>query len=343
LCEEVRRSVLADNVIVLTPNAQNTYFSGIINGDNVKISAKATVLSTIFHSGQSISAKSGDTSFDPRIQQVLKTKIKAFSSGVLSDHLGHKIGLLLIIRKRPELHFERELPNILNIFSLFIVRWKLYKDSLKYEERIEQLLEAANEMLNSKILSGLLGKLGARLPSMFGCERANILMFDYERNNLFRKISETSYDNFPIFHGLSGHCVNTKKPIICNEVLAERLFNKEMDDPLGDNTRSILSVPLFSKVYEDIPEAVLQIINKVDGAYFNLVDQENLMNLSKMTTNCLIVLKFSQMSASMIDLLKKLEESMERIHHEMNARQYDFGSVKSSIAMFKGFISQHFS
>jgi hypothetical protein len=178
---------------------------------------------------------------------------------------------------------------------------------------------------------------------MFGCERANILMFDYERNNLFRKISETSYDNFPIFHGLSGHCVNTKKPIICNEVLAERLFNKEMDDPLGDNTRSILSVPLFSKVYEDIPEAVLQIINKVDGAYFNLVDQENLMNLSKMATNCLIVLKFSQMSASMIDLLKKLEESMERIHHEMNARQYDFGSVKSSIAMFKGFISQHFS
>ena len=342
LCEEVRRSVLADNVVVLTPNSQNTYFTGILNGESINISAKATVLSTIFHTGQALSAKSGDSSFDPRIQQVLKTKVKAFSSGVLYDQVGHKLGLLLIIRKRPDLLFERELSNLLNVFSLFLVRWRLVKDCARYEQRIEQVLEATNEMLNSKILTELLSKLNNRLPAMFDCERSNILMFDYEKNNLFRKISEVSYDNFPIFHGLSGHCVNTKKPIICNEVLAERMFNKEMDDPHGENTRSILSVPLFSKVFEDIPEAVLQIINKIDGGYFNANDQENLVKLSKMATNCMIVLKFPQVSSNIVELLKSLEQAMDRIYNEMNTMQYDFGSVKASIVMFKRFLTRHF-
>lgn len=343
LVEEVRRSILADNVIILIPNTQNTHFFGMINGEKIKVSAKATVLSSIFLTGQQISAKIGDSQFDPRMQQALKMKIKAFSAGCLTDHFGHKLGLLLIIRKRPEILFERELGNLLNIFSLYIVRWKLFDYSKKQENKVEKILEATNEMLNSKILTDFLRELEQRLPSIFDCERANILLFDYEKNNLFRKTHSGSYDNFPIFHGLSGHCANTKKAIICNEVLADKMFHKEMDDPIGDNTKSILSVPLFSKVNDDVPEAVLQVINKNDGSYFSLIDQENLVSVSKMVTNCMIVLKYSYLSANMIDLIKRLEESMEKILHELGTMQYDFGSVKSSIIVFRNFINKNFA
>ena len=122
LCEETRRSILADNIIILTPNSQCTYFSGLVNGNLTKISAKSTVLSVVFLTGDTITAKLGDQSFDPRMQQVLKMKIKAFQAGLLLDHLGNKLGILLIIRKRPELLFEKEIGNLLNIFSLYIVR-----------------------------------------------------------------------------------------------------------------------------------------------------------------------------------------------------------------------------
>lgn len=343
LSEEVRRSILADNIIILTPNTQNTHFFGVINGENIRISAKATVLSSIFLTGQMVSAKIGDSQFDPRIQQALKMKVKAFSAGCIMDHLGHKLGLLLIIRKRPELLYERELGNLINIFSLYIMRWKLFEYTQKQENKVDKILESVNEMLNSKILTDFLRELQLRLPEMFDCERANILLFDYEKNNLFRKTQNGSYDNFPIFHGLSGHCANTKKPLICNEVIAEKFFHKEMDDPLGENTKSVLSVPLFSKVYENIPEAVLQVINKNDGSYFTLSDQENFVKISKMVTNCMIVLKYSQLSANMVDLIKRLEESLDKIHHEMSTMQYDFGSVKSSIIVFRNFINKNFA
>ena len=337
LCEEVRRSILADNVVIFKPNSQGTHYSGIVNGNSVTISAKSTVLSVVFHTGETISSKFGDQSFDPRIQQVLKMKIKAFQAGVLLDHLGNKQGILLIIRKRPEMLFEREISNLLSIFSLYIDRWVLWKEYQVEKDRCDHIISTCSEVLNTVTLQGFVEKLQYRLPKIFNCERGNILLFDYEKNNLFRRVNPSKYENFPIFHGLSGHCVNTKRPCICNDVFLERNFCKEMDDPLGENTKAIISVPLFSKVLPTIPEAVLQMINKLDGAHFNKSDEDLLVKFSSMITNCMIVLKFSQLSASLVEIIKRLEESLEKMAEDMSHRVYDFGSVRSSIVLFKSF------
>ena len=189
-------------------------------------------------------------------------------------------------------------------------------------------------------MQGFVLKLQQRLPLIFNCERGNILLFDYEKNNLFRKHSGRGYENFPIFHGLSGNCVNTKRPLICNDVSLERMFYKEMDDPEGENTRSIISVPLFSKIMSKIPEAVIQLINKSDEENFQQTDEALLVKFVNMITDCMIVLKFSQLSASLIDIIKKLEGSLERMSDDMSTRVYDFGSVRSSIVLFKSFFSR---
>lgn len=341
LCEEVRRTILADNVVVLTPNPQQTHYSGIINGQYTVISAKSTVLFTVFTTGESISAKIGDHNFDPRIQQVLKMKVKSFSAGLLYDHLGSKLGILLIIRKRPEIMFERELNNLLNIFSLYIIRWKLYESCDLEKRKSDEIISACGELLNTVTLQDFMLKLQNKIPKIFNCERGNVLLFDYEKNNLFRKLGESSYENFPIFQGLSGHCVNTKRSYISNDVTHERMFHKEMDDPFGTNTKCILSVPIFSKIYDKIPEAVIQLINKEDGGIFLETDMEGVIRFAAMITDCMIVLKFSQLSASLVDVIRKLEDSLEKMSEDMRIRVYDFSSVKSSIGQFKGFFTKY--
>ena len=337
LSEETRRTILADNVVVLMPNPQCTFFNGTVNGENICISAKSTVLSVVFHTGENVSAKFGDQNFDPRIQQVLKMKVKSFQAGLLKDHEGNKLGLLLIIRKRPEMVFEKELNNLLHIFSLYISREKLSESYSQSKEKVEQIIETCAELLNTVTLHSFMQKLEQRLPKIFSCERGNILLFDYEKNNLFRRVSENKYENFPIFHGLSGNCVNTKRTNICNDITIERMFYKDMDDPHGDNTKSIISVPLFSKFLENIPEAVVQLINKADGSFFNENDESMLVKFTKMITDCMIVLQFSSLSASLVDAMKKLDGSLEKMSDDMNHRVYDFGFVKSSIVIMKAF------
>lgn len=337
LCEEVRRSLLADNIVVLVPNPQGTLLTGTVNGSKITISARSTVLSVVFQTGEIISAKFGDLNFDPRIQQMLKMKVKAFQAGPLLNHIGEKIGLLLVIRKRPEMLFEKELSSLLSIFSLYIDRWKLLADCEVEREKAAKLVWTCGEILKSTSLHDFISKLQTNLPGIFHCERGNILMFDYEKNNLFRRVNATKYENFPIFHGLSGNCVNMKKSVICNEVNMERMFCKEMDDPEGENTRSVISLPLFSKIYPGIPEAVVQLINRVDGAYFTEEDEKTMTNFLELITECMIVLKFSQLSASLVEILKKLEESLERMTEDMSHRVYDIGSVHSSIVLFKTF------
>ena len=178
LSEETRRTILADNVVVLMPNPQCTFFNGTVNGENICISAKSTVLSVVFHTGENVSAKFGDQNFDPRIQQVLKMKVKSFQAGLLKDHEGNKLGLLLIIRKRPEMVFEKELNNLLHIFSLYISREKLSESYSQSKEKVEQIIETCAELLNTVTLHSFMQKLEQRLPKIFSCERGNILLFD---------------------------------------------------------------------------------------------------------------------------------------------------------------------
>lgn len=342
LCEEVRRGLLADFVSVFKPNSQLTYFSGLVNGVLVRIPAKSTIFSVVYHTEIGISAKIGDQNFDSRIQESLKMKVKAFQAGLILDHLNKKQGILLIIRKIPELLFEREIPNILNIFSLYSSRWKLWEDYQDETNKVEQIIYTCSELLNTVTLHQFIYSLQNKLSKIFKCERGNVLLFDYEKNNLFRK-NEEKYENFPIFHGLSGNSVNTKRTVICNDVSIERMFCKEMDDPYGSDTKSIISVPLFSKTLENVPEGVIQLINKQDESYFNEKDGIEITKFAKMITDCMIVLKFSQLSASLIDVLKKLENSLQKMSEDMNLRVYDFEAVVGSIGVLKSFFLKFYN
>ena len=67
------------------------------------------------------------------------------------------------------------------------------------------------------------------------------------------------------------------------------------------------------------------------------IDESMLVKFTKMITDCMIVLQFSSLSASLVDAMKKLDGSLEKMSDDMNHRVYDFGFVKSSIVIMKAF------
>jgi hypothetical protein len=71
---------------------------------------------------------------------------------------------------------------------------------------------------------------------------------------------------FPTASGLSGHVFKSKQPYFSNNAAKESKFNKEMDNQSSaTEERSFLVAPVFGETNSETPQAVIQLINKVEN------------------------------------------------------------------------------
>jgi putative nucleotidyltransferase with HDIG domain len=71
--------------------------------------------------------------------------------------------------------------------------------------------------------------------------------------------------------GIVGHCARLSKPVIVNDVKADARYYAQIDNLAFPNTQSILCAPL---IRQGRVIGVIQIVNKVDGTWFDDGDLE---------------------------------------------------------------------
>ena len=71
---------------------------------------------------------------------------------------------------------------------------------------------------------------------------------------------------FPTASGLSGYVFKTGEPYFSNHAAKESKFSKEIDNQSGAaEERSFLVAPVFGESNSETPQAVIQLINKLES------------------------------------------------------------------------------
>lgn len=86
-----------------------------------------------------------------------------------------------------------------------------------------------------------------------------------QRTEKLKAIYHKPFMTFPTASGLSGHVFKTRQPYFSNHAAKESKFNKEMDNQSrATEERSFLLAPVFGESNTETPQAVIQLINKLE-------------------------------------------------------------------------------
>ncbi|CAG9333237.1 unnamed protein product [Blepharisma stoltei] len=338
LSEESKKYIDADGVFLFNINPQRTKFYTYSNGVKCEMAVKNTILSLISHNQRTKSAIEGQPEFDARIEPTIGMRVRSFQAGMIVDESDKNLGILLAVRKTAEISHEREFSNLLLLFSMFISKWQAKNELGKEKTSLITTLSSCSELIKQVAITDFIQVLEENLPKMMHTSRATVLLCDNNNRKLYRKASNRllrAADIFPSQRGIAGYTANVKMPVICNDVISDKRFVKEIDDPCGTFPQNILAVPLNGKETEGLPKAVIEIIDKTDGTSFTEYEADIMMEYSKLIANMMENLLLQESFSNINSVFKNLEHSLGDLSCQVEGRPGTFVAVKKNLEIFK--------
>ena len=174
-----------------------------------------------------------------------------------------RIGLLATrVKNLPVKHFVCVLDFITAEFHQYLRAIDLINN-----EGIETLLE--------QLLDAFTLKIGQVLKA----DQTTIFLVNQEKKQLWYKTiventGKSQEYHLPINVGILGHVATTGEALNIADAKSHPLFNEEVDQPQGYNTRTILCVPIFSTTNSLQPVAVVRLLNKSNNIPFDQEDEQ---------------------------------------------------------------------
>ncbi|MEB3341654.1 GAF domain-containing protein [Okeania sp.] len=145
----------------------------------------------------------------------------------------------------------------------------------QYLRAIDLINNEGVETLLEQLLDAFTLKIGQVLKA----DQTTIFLVNQEKQQLWYKtnIGNTNKSQeygLPINLGILGHVATTGELLNIADAKTHPLFNEEVDQPPGYNTRTILCMPLFSITNTTKPVAVARLLNKEGDVPFDQEDEK---------------------------------------------------------------------
>lgn len=189
--------------------------------------------------------------------------VSANSSGILATFsfsiINRKGELTDRVRDLPVEQFRHLLEQITKEFEHFL-------------KAIDLINNDALETLLEQILEALTFKIGQILQA----DRTTIFLVDEDKGQLWSKIAQTESEapleiRVPMTVGIAGYVASTGKGLNIPNAYNHPLFNREIDQQTGYQTRNILCMPIFDTKQQ--VAAVVQLLNKAGDLAFDQQDE----------------------------------------------------------------------
>ena len=173
------------------------------------------------------------------------------------------IGLLATrVKDLPVEHFVCMLDFITAEFNQYLRAIDLIKN-----EGIETLFEQ------------LLDTFTLKIGQILKADQTAIFLVNQEKKQLwYKKILESTGKSqeyhLPINVGILGHVATTGEALNIADAKSHPLFNEEVDQPQGYDSRTILCMPIFSTTNSIQPLAVVRLLNKASDIPFDQEDEQ---------------------------------------------------------------------
>ncbi|MGE5222524.1 MAG: GAF domain-containing protein [Omnitrophica WOR_2 bacterium] len=203
-----------------------------------------------------------------------------------------------------------------------IVKARLLEESQRRTRQLTTLNEVARSLTSTLELDHLLDQILQSAVEILNCVAGSLVLVDEQTDELVFEVaagpvaSAFTGKRLPAGTGLVGKAVETRSPIIANDVRRNKEWFEQPDQQSGFVTQDILVVPMM---FKERVTGVIEVINRKDGLPFMLGDQEL---LEAYTSQAAIAIENARLY-TLTDqaLAARVEELsvMQRIDRELNA------------------------
>jgi signal transduction histidine kinase len=236
------------------------------------------------------------------------------------------IGALSLGMRQATVSYTSEQLNLLQAIADqaagAIVKARLLEESNRRARQLATLNEMSRQLTSTLEIEPLLQNILQSAVDILNCEAGSLLLLDEATDELVFRVMVGPVANnlmnvrLPSGSGLVGKAVETKTPVIVNDVQQSAEWFAKTDKETGFITRALLVVPLLLK---DTVLGVVEVINKKDGSPFRTDEQELLTAFASQAAVALENARLYTMTDQA--LAERVEELsvMQRIDRELNA------------------------
>lgn len=244
------------------------------------------------------------------------------------------IGALSMGMRDASISYTHEQLNLLQAIADqaagAIVKARLLDESNRRARQLATLNEMSRQLTSTLEIEPLLQNILQSAVDILNCEAGSLLLVDEQTDELVFRVAvgpvagNLANRRLPSGSGLVGKAVQTKAPVIVNDVQQSLEWFAKTDEQTGFVTHALLVVPLLLK---DVVLGVIEVINKTDGSPFRTDEQELLTAFASQAAVALENARLYTMTDQA--LAERVEELsvMQRIDRELNA------SLETSRAM----------
>lgn len=154
--------------------------------------------------------------------------------------------------------------------------------------QLEAMLQIAHQWNQTREVGPLLEQMAAAATRLLEADRASIFLWDRRTKTLVGRPAlgvEGGELRVPDDRGVVGQVVQTGQPLRVDSMTEPERINRQIDESLGYETRTILCVPLRSQSGEVI--GAFELINKIEGIF----DAEDESVLAELAVHAVIALE----------------------------------------------------
>ncbi len=236
------------------------------------------------------------------------------------------LGALCISSRDPDVVYTSTQTDLLQAIADqaagAIVKSRLIHETERRAQQLSTLNVITRQLTSTLELQPLLRNILESAVNILNSEAGSLFLVDEQTDELIFQVtvgpvaSNLVGQRLPPGTGFVGKAVDTRQPVIVNDVQSTQTWNSETDKQTGFATKAILIVPMEVK---DRIIGVIEIINKRDGLPFS-VDDQNL--LSAFAGQAAVAIENARLyTLTDQELTARVEELsvMQRIDRELNA------------------------
>jgi signal transduction histidine kinase/putative methionine-R-sulfoxide reductase with GAF domain len=235
------------------------------------------------------------------------------------------IGAVSLGTSDPSVNYTQDQQNLLQAIADHaagaIVKTQLIQESKDRAEQLETLNQLGRSLTSTLDLNLLLNRILDSAVNILGCEAGSLFMIDEETDEMVFEVTigpvaeDLTGVRLPPGTGLVGKSVETRQPIIVNNVQQSQDWFDQTDQDTGFSTDSMLVVPM--QVLDKVI-GIIEVLNKTDHSPFSEDDQRLLTAFTAQAAvaiqNARLFTMTDQALAARVDELSV----MQRIDRELN-------------------------
>eukprot|EP00002_Diphylleia_rotans_P039768 TRINITY_DN9309_c0_g1_i2.p1 TRINITY_DN9309_c0_g1~~TRINITY_DN9309_c0_g1_i2.p1 ORF type:complete len:1089 (+),score=218.61 TRINITY_DN9309_c0_g1_i2:44-3310(+) len=252
--------------------------------------------------------------FNPSFDQKTGYRTRGILCMCIRDIQGKKCAVMQVINKLAgNGSFNEDDEKDMEVFAVqagnSLRNGQLYDAALKAQHKISVLLEVAKQLSSELDLTVLCRTIMMKAKELLEADRCTLFLVDEKTKELWSKVADGSSEiRIPMTMGIAGHVASTGQTLNIPDAYLDPRFNPDVDRRSGYKTKSILCMPIRNARGAVI--GVTQMINKLDGTFFDEADEQLLYAFSSQAS---VSLENSKLFQSTMDMRNFLESILKSI------------------------------